>query len=62
MQVPDLILMTEYGDLDVEATPVVVLSCGHLFTAETLDSHLGIGDVFEIDAAGAHQCCTEGWD
>jgi hypothetical protein len=44
--------MKSYNEIDVEETPIVVLGCGHFFTAETLDGHVGIGAVYAIDGYG----------
>jgi hypothetical protein len=33
----DMIEFKDYGEIDLEETPVVSLDCGHFFTAETLD-------------------------
>jgi hypothetical protein len=44
--------MKLYNEIDPDETPVVVLGCGHFFTAETLDGHVGMGEVYEIDGHG----------
>ncbi|KAI9221484.1 hypothetical protein BC828DRAFT_356939 [Blastocladiella britannica] len=33
----DLVMLTSYGETDVQESPVIVLGCGHVFTVETLD-------------------------
>lgn len=33
----DMIELKEYGEIDLDETPVIALPCGHFFTAETLD-------------------------
>ena len=33
----DMIEFKEYGDIDLDETPVIALACGHFFTAQTLD-------------------------
>ena len=33
----DMIGFKEYGEIDLDETPVIALACGHFFTAETLD-------------------------
>lgn len=43
----DLLEMKTYGDISLDETPIVVLGCGHFFTAETLDGHIGMTDVYE---------------
>lgn len=48
----DLVEMKLYGEIDLNETPIVVLSCGHFFTAETLDGHMGMSDVYMQDRCG----------
>jgi hypothetical protein len=48
----DLLKMKLYNQIDLDETPIVVLRCGHFFTAETLDSYVGMGEVYEIDGYG----------
>ena len=45
--------MKTYGEIDLDESPIVVLGCGHFFTAETLDGHMGISEVYEQDQNGA---------
>jgi hypothetical protein len=33
----DMIELKQYGDINLDETPVISLACGHFFTAETLD-------------------------
>jgi hypothetical protein len=44
--------MKEYSEIDLDESPIVVLSCGHFFTAETLDGITGIAEVYEQNALG----------
>ena len=44
--------MKTYGEIDLDETPILVLGCGHFFTAETLDGHVGISEVYEQDGYG----------
>jgi hypothetical protein len=46
---PDMITMSRYADLNLDESPIVVLGCGHLFTIETLDGHIGLKDVYQLD-------------
>jgi hypothetical protein len=48
----DFLEMKSYGEIDVDETPVVVLGCGHFFTAESLDGVLGMSEVYEVDGYG----------
>lgn len=43
-----------YGEIDVNATPIVVLTCGHFFTAETLDGHVEMSEVYEQNGDGKY--------
>jgi hypothetical protein len=48
-EVPDLLMMQSYAQVDLNDTPIVVLGCKHFFTAETLDGVIGMKDVYELD-------------
>jgi hypothetical protein len=48
----DLLEMKTYGEIDLNETPIVVLGCGHFFTAETLDGHMGMTEVYTGDGYG----------
>ena len=48
----DLLEMKTYAEIDVDLTPVVVLACGHFFTAETLDGLVGMGTAYLSDREG----------
>lgn len=39
----DMIEFKEYGEIDLEETPVIALACRHFFTAQTLDGTYGLG-------------------
>ncbi|RYP08152.1 hypothetical protein DL764_002059 [Monosporascus ibericus] len=47
----DMIEFKEYGEIDLDETPVIALACGHFFTAETLDGMIGLKEVYRIDPA-----------
>ncbi|CAG5157044.1 uncharacterized protein ALTATR162_LOCUS4837 [Alternaria atra] len=47
---PDMIMMSRYADIDLNESPIVILSCGHFFTTETLDGLVGLKDVYSLDA------------
>ena len=38
--------MKTHGEIDLDEMPILVLGCGHFFTAETLDGHMGIAEVY----------------
>ena len=44
-------MMSRYADINLDESPIVVLGCGHFFTIETLDGHVGLKDVYERDEA-----------
>lgn len=41
-----------FGEIDLNNTPIVLLGCGHFFTAETLDGHMDMAKVYEMDLEG----------
>lgn len=44
--------MKTYCEIDLNDTPIVVLGCGHFFTTETLDGHMGLEEVYLQDECG----------
>lgn len=50
----DLLEMKTFSEIDVNETPIVVLGCGHFFTAETLDGHMGMAGVYTQDVYGVY--------
>lgn len=44
--------MKTYAEIDVNEAPIVVLGCGHFFTAETLDGLIGMHDVYVANQVG----------
>lgn len=48
----DLLEMKTYSQIDPNETPIISLGCGHFFTAETLDGHMGMTDVYIQDQSG----------
>lgn len=48
----DLLEMKSFSEIDLNESPIVVLSCGHFFTAKTLDGMVGMTDVYEQDGYG----------
>ena len=48
----ELLELKTYAEINVDQMPVVVLGCGHFFTAETLDGHVGMHDVYDTNKLG----------
>lgn len=48
----DLLEMKTYAEIDPDESPIIVLGCGHFFTAETLDGLMVMSDVYVINANG----------
>ncbi|KAB5577473.1 hypothetical protein GE09DRAFT_988414 [Coniochaeta sp. 2T2.1] len=46
----DLLELKEYKEVDLDETPIVVLGCGHFFTAESLDGLARLSDVYSTDS------------
>ncbi|CAG8518815.1 4362_t:CDS:10 [Funneliformis mosseae] len=46
-QVPDAIVKTLFCDVDWDGKRMIVLSCGHAYTMETMDMHMGMEDYYE---------------
>lgn len=44
--------MKSYKEIDLTESPIVVLGCGHFFTAETLDGLMGMAEVYIDDGHG----------
>lgn len=47
-----MVMMQSYGDHNVDDDPVLVLSCGHIFTRETLDGWIDVKEAFVLSAEG----------
>lgn len=48
----DLLEFKNYTEINVDETPIIVLGCGHFFTAESLDGMIGMSEVYISDVAG----------
>ena len=46
-QVVDFIENKTFGELDLDINPVIVLTCGHFFTVDSVDGVMGI-DLFYV--------------
>ncbi|KAK4445672.1 NFX1-type zinc finger-containing protein 1 [Podospora aff. communis PSN243] len=50
----DLLEFKTYMEIDLSETPIVVIDCGHFFTAESLDGLVSMGQVYHADEAGRY--------
>ena len=51
----DMLEFKSHSEINLDETPIVVLSCGHPFTAETLDGHMQMSEVYEhLPATGEY--------
>ncbi|KAK4182162.1 P-loop containing nucleoside triphosphate hydrolase protein [Podospora australis] len=50
----DLLEFKPYSEIDLSDSPIVVLTCGHFFTGETLDGMIGMNDVYSTGKAGEY--------
>lgn len=48
----DYIEFNKYQDADLDVDPVLVLSCGHIFTRSTLDGLMDMSKYYELDEDG----------
>ena len=46
----DYIMQTSYVDTDLNENPVIVPSCGHLLTVESMDGHMQMASFFELSS------------
>ena len=44
--------MKNYCEIDIDETPIVILGCGHFFTAESLDGLIGMIEVYTTNTSG----------
>jgi hypothetical protein len=44
--------MKTYSEINIDETPIVVLGCGHFFTAESLDGLVGMSEVYTTNTFG----------
>ncbi|RAL63386.1 hypothetical protein DID88_003810 [Monilinia fructigena] len=48
----DLLELKSYKEIDLDETPIIALSCGHFFTAESLDGMFEMSEVYKQDVHG----------
>lgn len=47
-----MIELSPYGSINLDQSPILVLSCGHFFTSESLDGYLELHKAYSVDAHG----------
>ena len=47
----DYIMQSSYADTDLNENPVIVPSCGHLLTVESMDGHMQMANFFQLSSA-----------
>lgn len=50
----DMILFTEYQDLNLDEDPIIFLPCGHFFSMSTLDKWMELSEGYEQDTEGVY--------
>ncbi|CAI5506821.1 unnamed protein product, partial [Closterium sp. Naga37s-1] len=55
----DLVTLETLGEIDPDESPVVVLGCGHAYTVDTLDGHMGLNQAY-LEAGGGAGGATGG--
>jgi len=48
-EVVDLVMMTRLGEVDLDADPLIVLGCGHVFLMSTLDGWMELSSAYARD-------------
>lgn len=49
----DLITFEPYSDINLDINPIIVPTCGHFYTVETYDSHMGMKNCYILDENNA---------
>lgn len=44
--------MSTYGEVDLDETPCIFTSCGHIFTIESLDGVMNMAEYYKLDITG----------
>ncbi|KXH30511.1 hypothetical protein CSAL01_09232 [Colletotrichum salicis] len=59
-RVVDLILMDDYGSVDLDEEPCIFPDCGHFFTYTTMDGQMGLQDLYEVSPEGVPTAVKSG--
>jgi hypothetical protein len=46
--VVDYIMMSTYGEVNLDEEPCIIPSCGHILTLESMDGHMSMSDIYTI--------------
>jgi hypothetical protein len=55
----DFLEMKTYDEIDPNESPIVVLGCGHFFTAESLDGMIGMQNVYAANTEGDYTALVD---
>ncbi|KAI3554849.1 hypothetical protein CABS03_08287 [Colletotrichum abscissum] len=59
-RVVDLILMDDYGSVDLDEEPCIFPDCGHFYTYTTMDGQMGLRDLYEVSPEGVPTAVKSG--
>jgi len=48
----DFIECTTYREVDLDKDPIIIPACGHLMTRSSMDGHMELSRVYDLDSAG----------
>jgi hypothetical protein len=51
--VVDFILSSTFEEIDLDESPCVVPSCGHILTLDSMDGHMGMSDFYTMNGEGS---------
>ena len=51
--VVDFILSSTFEEVDLNESPCIVPSCGHILTLESMDGHMSMSDFYTMDSEGS---------
>ncbi|KAK0381656.1 hypothetical protein CLIM01_01022 [Colletotrichum limetticola] len=59
-RVVDLILMDDYGSVDLDEEPCIFPDCGHFYTYTTMDGQMGLRDLYDVSPEGVPTAVKSG--
>ena len=55
-QMADYIMQSSYAEIDLDESPVIIPSCSHIMSVESMDGHMRLSDFFDvIDVEGGNE-------